>query len=88
VLKGNKVIEVRLRGVSKATPAQHLRATPHADTALIAIGDDRTGDDLFRAAARQLHGGRWTPTDVREVPARRLPGRSSAASINHDQRAG
>jgi trehalose 6-phosphate synthase/phosphatase len=52
VLEGRKVIEVRLRGVSKAAVAQHVLATASADTTLIAIGDDRTDEELFRALPR------------------------------------
>jgi trehalose 6-phosphate synthase/phosphatase len=49
VLEGKKVIEIRLRGVSKANVAQHVRASTDADTTVIAIGDDRTDEELFRA---------------------------------------
>jgi trehalose 6-phosphate synthase/phosphatase len=47
VLEGNMVIEARLRGVSKATVAQHLQS--EGDVTAIGIGDDRTDDELFRA---------------------------------------
>jgi trehalose 6-phosphate synthase/phosphatase len=49
VLEGKKVIEVRLRGVSKALVAQRIDAEAADGTALIAFGDDRTDEDLFRA---------------------------------------
>jgi trehalose 6-phosphate synthase/phosphatase len=49
VLEGKKVIEVRLRGVSKALVAQRVRAETGPDDQLVAIGDDRTDEDLFRA---------------------------------------
>jgi trehalose 6-phosphate synthase/phosphatase len=49
VLEGKKVIEVRLRGVSKALVAHRVRSESAADTAVIACGDDRTDEDLFRA---------------------------------------
>jgi trehalose 6-phosphate synthase/phosphatase len=52
VLEGKKVIELRLRGVSKATVAEHVRATANADTTLIAISGDRTDEELFRALPR------------------------------------
>ena len=47
VLEGNKVIEIRLRGISKAVVAQRQEA----GTARIAVafGDDRTDADLFNA---------------------------------------
>ena len=47
VLEGSKVIEIRLRGVSKAVVAHRVKAEP--DTAVMAIGDDRTDEDLVRA---------------------------------------
>jgi trehalose 6-phosphate synthase/phosphatase len=46
VLEGKKVIEVRLRGISKATVAHRLAAD--GDQAIVALGDDRTDEDLFR----------------------------------------
>ena len=49
VLEGKKVIEVRLRGVSKAVVAHRIAADDQPQTAVIAIGDDRTDEDLFRA---------------------------------------
>jgi trehalose 6-phosphate synthase/phosphatase len=49
VLEGKKVIEVRLRGVSKALVAERVRTEMRSDAQLIAIGDDRTDDELFRA---------------------------------------
>ena len=48
VLEGKKVIEVRLRGVSKAVVAYQIHAEAKPGTMVIAIGDDRTDDDLFR----------------------------------------
>jgi trehalose-6-phosphatase len=48
VLDGNKVIEVRLRGIGKALAAQTVDATA-AGMTIIAIGDDRTDEELFRA---------------------------------------
>ena len=47
VLEGKKVIEVRLRGVSKAAVA-HRIGFAEAD-GIIAVGDDRTDEDLFAA---------------------------------------
>lgn len=46
VLEGKRVIEVRLRGVSKAVVASSLRERTGT---MIAFGDDRTDEDLFRA---------------------------------------
>jgi trehalose 6-phosphate synthase/phosphatase len=49
VLEGKKVIEVRLGGVSKALVARRVQAEAADLTQLIAIGDDRTDDEFFRA---------------------------------------
>ena len=49
VLEGKKVIEVRLRGVSKALVAHRVVQGSAADVQVVAIGDDRTDEDLFRA---------------------------------------
>jgi trehalose 6-phosphate synthase/phosphatase len=49
VLEGNKVIEIRLRGVSKALVARRVAAESHGGVTLVAIGDDRTDEELFRA---------------------------------------
>ena len=48
VLEGKKVIEVRMRGVNKGMVARRIHAEAGANVALVAIGDDRTDDDLFR----------------------------------------
>ena len=49
VLEGKKVVEVRLRGVSKAAVGRHVGQPTDVPTAVVAFGDDRTDDDLFRA---------------------------------------
>jgi trehalose 6-phosphate synthase/phosphatase len=49
VLEGKKIIEVRLRGVSKAVVAQRVAAGLVPGTTIVAIGDDRTDEELFRA---------------------------------------
>ena len=49
VLQGKKVIEVRLRGVSKGAVAQRVEAETGSGTVIVAIGDDRTDEELFRA---------------------------------------
>ncbi|MCI0534044.1 MAG: bifunctional alpha,alpha-trehalose-phosphate synthase (UDP-forming)/trehalose-phosphatase [Verrucomicrobiales bacterium] len=48
VLEGNKVIEVRNTGVTKGTAAVEWLAG-HASDFVVAIGDDWTDEDLFRA---------------------------------------
>jgi trehalose 6-phosphate synthase/phosphatase len=49
VIEGRKVIEVRLRGVSKAIVAHRVYAEAASDCFVAAIGDDRTDEELFRA---------------------------------------
>jgi trehalose 6-phosphate synthase/phosphatase len=49
VLEGRKVIEVRLRGVGKGLVAQRVQAEMAPGTVIVAIGDDRTDEELFRA---------------------------------------
>jgi len=49
VLEGKKVIEVRLRGVSKGVVAQRVGEETRPGTVIVAIGDDRTDEELFRA---------------------------------------
>jgi trehalose 6-phosphate synthase/phosphatase len=49
VLEGKKVVEVRPRGVSKALVAQNVECSSLPGATVVAIGDDRTDDDLFRA---------------------------------------
>ena len=49
VLEGKKVIEVRLRGVGKGLVARRAQAETGPGTVIVAIGDDRTDEELFRA---------------------------------------
>ncbi|HQZ40361.1 MAG TPA: bifunctional alpha,alpha-trehalose-phosphate synthase (UDP-forming)/trehalose-phosphatase [Vicinamibacterales bacterium] len=49
VIEGKKVIDVRPRGVSKALVAHRIQEEAGAGAPVIAIGDDRTDEDLFAA---------------------------------------
>jgi trehalose 6-phosphate synthase/phosphatase len=49
VLEGRKVVEVRFRGVSKAHAVQSILTRRETGHAILAIGDDRTDEDLFAA---------------------------------------
>ena len=50
VLEGKKVIEVRLRGVTKALVARRILAATHAAAgSVLAAGDDHTDEELFEA---------------------------------------
>jgi trehalose 6-phosphate synthase/phosphatase len=50
ILDGNKVIEVRLAGVDKGTVARKLLEENDYDF-ILAVGDDKTDEDMFRALA-------------------------------------
>lgn len=47
VMQGNKVVEIRSRGCDKGTAATHLLGLKTYDFVL-AIGDDKTDEDMFR----------------------------------------
>ncbi|HVW58737.1 MAG TPA: trehalose-phosphatase, partial [Puia sp.] len=47
VMLGNKIIEVRNRGTDKGTAIQHVLSQEERDF-ILAIGDDRTDEDMFR----------------------------------------
>jgi trehalose 6-phosphate synthase/phosphatase len=49
ILPGNKVIEVRPYGVDKGLVVQTALAMDGADALAVAIGDDRTDEDMFAA---------------------------------------
>lgn len=51
VLEGHKVVEVRLRGISKGVVGQSSdRSAPGS---IVAFGDDRTDEDLFRSLPKR-----------------------------------
>jgi trehalose 6-phosphate synthase/phosphatase len=75
VLEGKKVIEVRLRGVSKAVVARS-RTAPETECTSIAFGDDRTDECLFAAlpsssvtiaVGNRLAGARYIVADHHAV---------------------
>jgi len=49
VLPGDRVIEIRPHGTNKGTVVGAVRAAAPPDTLVVAIGDDHTDDDMFRA---------------------------------------
>jgi trehalose 6-phosphate synthase/phosphatase len=49
VLTGSKVIEVRLRGVTKAIVSRTILEPAFPNRAIVAIGDDRTDEEMFAA---------------------------------------
>ena len=48
VIDGNKVLEVRMVGVDKGAAANKMLSNLHPDL-IMAIGDDATDEDMFRA---------------------------------------
>jgi trehalose 6-phosphate synthase/phosphatase len=75
VLRGKKVVEVRLAGVSKANAAQQVLAVDPA-AGILAIGDDETDEELFAAlpedsvtvcVGRRACAARFGLRDVSEV---------------------
>jgi trehalose 6-phosphate synthase/phosphatase len=68
VLEGKKVIEVRLRGISKGVVAQRVAEEMRPDTVIVAIGDDRSDEELFRALPHSsltvAVGRPWTSTSA------------------------
>jgi trehalose 6-phosphate synthase/phosphatase len=74
VLDGKKVIEVRLRGISKGVVAQQRELS--GEVTVVAFGDDRTDEDLFRAlpadsitisVGQPLDGARYVLEDCHTV---------------------
>ncbi|HEX6643777.1 MAG TPA: bifunctional alpha,alpha-trehalose-phosphate synthase (UDP-forming)/trehalose-phosphatase [Gemmatimonadales bacterium] len=49
VLRGDKVIEVRPSGIHKGVIVAETVKSLHPDSLIVAMGDDRTDEDLFRA---------------------------------------
>jgi len=76
ILPGNRVLELRPRGIHKGLVARSLleRIGPlETDESLVAIGDDRTDEDLFlELSGRGLTIRVGGPT-LRTAAARRLP---------------
>ncbi|MFE8595579.1 bifunctional alpha,alpha-trehalose-phosphate synthase (UDP-forming)/trehalose-phosphatase [Archangium violaceum] len=86
VLPGDKVVEVRARGVNKGRVVGSITEGMAPGTLVVALGDDRTDEDLFAAlpeGSLAIHAGeRKTraryrvngPTEVRQLLAALLPG--------------
>ncbi len=56
VLRGNKVVEVRFAWANKGEVAAHVRSLSEVPEFELAIGDDRTDEDLFE----RLPDDAWT----------------------------
>ena len=50
VVPGNKIVEVRSYGVNKGTAVKKILSRQHLDF-ILAVGDDRTDEDMFRQLA-------------------------------------
>jgi trehalose 6-phosphate synthase/phosphatase len=60
LLAGSKAIEVRLRGIHKGVVVPRVLAAMPPDAVIVAVGDDRTDEDLFEAlpaSALTIHVG-------------------------------
>ena len=72
MLAGNRVLEIRPYGVHKGRIIAPMSAEREARTTMLAIGDDRTDEDLFASlppGRDQRAGG--PGSDPRALPARR-----------------
>jgi trehalose 6-phosphate synthase/phosphatase len=71
VIRGTKVIEVRPRGLHKGLVVARALARAAEGTAVVAIGDDRTDEDLFAAlppSALGIHVGGGVSRAVYRLP--------------------
>ena len=76
ILPGNRVLELRPRGVHKGLVARSLLEridTRKHDDSLVAIGDDRTDEDLFLELAGRGMTIRVGGPTLRTAAAQRLP---------------
>ncbi|WP_437689993.1 bifunctional alpha,alpha-trehalose-phosphate synthase (UDP-forming)/trehalose-phosphatase [Sorangium sp. So ce176] len=79
LIPGRKVLEVRLRGVNKGAIVPRVLSTVPPDAMVVALGDDRTDEDLFAAlppTALTVHVGGGESSAAFQLPdpasARRL----------------
>jgi trehalose 6-phosphate synthase/phosphatase len=94
VIEGKKAIEVRLRAADKAVVAGRVASESELETAIVAIGDDRTDDDMFAAlpesSIKVAVGQRWRHAsyvvkdyrDVRRLLQDLVAGRLPAAAAS------
>jgi trehalose-phosphatase len=83
IVRGRRVIEVRVRGPQKGDVAHRLtplRTSRRLDASLIAIGDDTTDEDMFRAIKGRGVSIRVGRRGVRTLATRRL---ASPAAVGH-----
>jgi trehalose 6-phosphate synthase/phosphatase len=82
VLRGDKVIEVRPSGVHKGVVVAEAVKTLHPDSVILAMGDDRTDEDLFSALPAGSIAVHVGPRES-QAPVR-LPDVSSARAFLRD----
>jgi trehalose 6-phosphate synthase/phosphatase len=92
VIGGRKVVEVRPQEADKGTAARQLLEGAPPDERIVAMGDDRTDEDLFRMASDSPYtfNASWLPTHahfriggpeaVRELLARFVTARRARAA--------
>lgn len=81
-LKGRRVLEVRPQGVNKGTVVHRLareRTLEDEDASFVAVGDDRTDEDMFRAIRGIGLSVRVGSADVDTSALRRLASPDSVA---------
>ena len=96
VYSGNKIIEVKPRGITKGVVAEELLASTGADFVL-AIGDDYTDEDMFKALPESAYTikvgfgethARFRLPGVESVHATREAGRLQAGANSRRTRTG
>ena len=81
VTEGKKVVEVRLRGVTKALMGRRVTVECGPSTLLVAIGDDRTDEQCSRTAIIERHDCRRRPAGGGPLSSRGLPRCPSPPSL-------
>jgi trehalose 6-phosphate synthase/phosphatase len=79
VIAGDKVVEVRPQGIDKGSAIRRVLASRSPETLAVAVGDDRTDEDMFRALPEPGYGFHVGPQPSRA--ARRLADPFAARSL-------
>lgn len=80
-LKGRRVIELRPSGIHKGLVVEHVlgpRPWRRTDASIVALGDDATDEDMFRALGRRGLSVRVGRSSAKTLAGRRLPSPQSA----------
>lgn len=83
VLRGKRILELRARGIHKGRVLEALGIGDGVrnDASLVAVGDDRTDEDLFRVLAGRGLAVRVGPPGVATVARARLTSPAAVASF-------